>query len=437
MTQSLRARLDASRTRAEGIRRRMIAFQEELDWRCYRLYGLLTEPLETESPPEIALGERAFEIVLARRVAQGEMETAWFSRHGSTPITQVPAHWPEDYRGLVERRIALIESDRNIGLIERPEYKRRWSWTPWEEQERDALRGWLLDRIEVVFSGRDGSAEAPAGKAPEPRLTSTARLADRLHADAEFMDVAAVYTGRVDFDPAALVADLVESESVPFLPVLRYKDSGLRKRAQWEETWRLQRREDAIDAEVEAQLRTPSDATAGSDAAAAAALIAEQRRRKHAELGDIAVPPKYTSADFLKTGFWRLRGGLDVPKERFVSYPGCERDADRSLPIAWAGWNPLQQAMAIATYYLDVQEREAWDAQRLTPLLAGIQELLPWILQWHNDYDPESGQRLGDYFAGFLAEEARTLGLTLETLRAWSPPVQAGARRGRKPRGGN
>ena len=275
---------------------------------------------------------------------------------------------------------------------------------------------------------------APGGKAPEPRLTSTARLADRLHADAEFMDVAAVYTGRVDFDPAALVADLVESESVPFLPVLRYKDSGLRKRAQWEETWRLQRREDAIDAEVEAQLRTRPDA--GSDAAAAEALVAEQRRRKQAELGDIPVPPKYASADFLKTGFWRLRGGLDVPKERFVSYPGCERDADRSLPIAWAGWNPLQQAMAIATYYLDVQEREAWDAGRLTPLLAGIQELLPWILQWHNDYDPESGQRMGDYFAGFLAEEARTLGLTLEALRAWSPPVQAGARRGRKPRGG-
>ena len=35
-----------------------------------------------------------------------------------------------------------------------------------------------------------------------------------------------------------------------------------------------------------------------------------------------------------------------------------------------------------------------------------------------------------------LMPNARTLGLTLETLRAWSPPVQAGARRGRKPRGG-
>jgi hypothetical protein len=77
----------------------------------------------------------------------------------------------------VEQCIALIESDRNIGLIERPEYKRRWSWTPWEEQERDALRGWLLDRIEALFSGRIGP-ETAGVQAPEPKVTATVRLAD-------------------------------------------------------------------------------------------------------------------------------------------------------------------------------------------------------------------------------------------------------------------
>ena len=35
----------------------------------------------------VALGERAFEIDLARRVAAGEAQTAWFERHGSTPRT--------------------------------------------------------------------------------------------------------------------------------------------------------------------------------------------------------------------------------------------------------------------------------------------------------------------------------------------------------------
>lgn len=437
MTEPLRQRLDRSRARAEGIRRRMIALQEELDWRCYRLYGLLDTPLDTDRPPEVALGERAFEILMARRIEAGALETAWFTRHGSTPITAIPAHWPEDYRALVAQRIALIESDRNIALIERPEYKRRWSWTPWEEQERDALRGWLLDRLETLFSGRIGS-ETAGVQAPEPKVTTTVRLADRLHDDPEFMALAAVYRGRVDFDLPALVAELVESESVPFLPVLRYKESGLRKRAQWEETWRLQRREDAIDAQVESEQRARQaldpQADPVSAQATAEALAAEQRRRKQAELGAIPVPPKYRSADFIKATWWSLRGGLDVPKERFVSLPGCERDSDRGLPILWAGWSPLQQAMAIAAYYLDMKEREGWDAGRLTPLLCGVQELLPWILQWHNDVDPDTDQRMGEYVADFLADEARALGLTLDALRAWSPPATTTPRRGGRPR---
>src|SRR5262249_23229117 len=41
------AREDLIKARAEyeSIRRRMIALQEELDWECYRLYGLIDEPL--------------------------------------------------------------------------------------------------------------------------------------------------------------------------------------------------------------------------------------------------------------------------------------------------------------------------------------------------------------------------------------------------------
>ena len=52
---------------------------------------------------------------MARKMAAGELQTTWFERHGSTPITEIPAEWPEDYKRLVERRIELIETDRNIG----------------------------------------------------------------------------------------------------------------------------------------------------------------------------------------------------------------------------------------------------------------------------------------------------------------------------------
>ena len=148
-------------------------------------------------------------------------------------------------------------------------------------------------------------------------------------------------------------------------------------------------------------------------------------------MGAIPVPPKYKSTDFLKTNVWRLRGGLDVPKERWISYPGCERGADGSLVIAWAGWNHLQQATALAGYYVEVKENEGWDAARLQPLLAGLLELVPWLEQWHNEMDPVFGERMGTYYRGFVTDEARALGFTLEDLRAWKPAVVP-ARRGRR-----
>src|SRR5690348_17428275 len=108
---------------------RMLALQEELDWERYRLYGLIDDDLTYggDDLPGLALGERAFEIALARAVEAGEEVTAWFSRHGSTPVTEVPAHWPAAYRDLVQRRLDLIASDPAIGVLERPEYKRRWA----------------------------------------------------------------------------------------------------------------------------------------------------------------------------------------------------------------------------------------------------------------------------------------------------------------------
>ena len=126
----------------------MIALQEELDWQCYQLYGLLSDDLRYtgDDLPELNLGERAFEIVMARQMAKSELETTWFERHGSTPITEIPTHWPEAYRKLVARRIKVIETNKEIGLIEKPEYKRRWNTEPWEEQEQRALKNWLLDR---------------------------------------------------------------------------------------------------------------------------------------------------------------------------------------------------------------------------------------------------------------------------------------------------
>lgn len=399
------ATLETSRARAAELQSRMVALQEELDWECYRLYGLADDDLTfpTGRLPLLERGQRAFEIVLARKMAAGEATTTWFERHDATPITDLPDDWPADYRQLVERRIELILSDRSLGLVERPEYKRRWNWEPFDKLQRDALRMWLLDRLEASELW------------PEPQLSSTSRLADRLRGDATFTEVARLYAGS-DADLADVVADLVAAEAVPYVAAYRYKPSGLRKRQVWEQVWDLQRREDAIDARAS----LPSDHADHLDVEGVA--LAKK------ELGKIPVPPKYGSGDFVKTSYWRLRGKLDVPKERFVLYPGTRVGSDSSPVIGWAGWDHLEQARALAGH-LQARIDDGAEPEELTGLLAGLAELVPWLVQWHNEVDPEYGEQMGDFFATFVDTQARDLGLTPDDLATWQPPAPT---RGRK-----
>ena len=124
---------------------------------------------------------------MARRMERGELGTQWFARHRSTPIAGIPRDWPEPYREVVAERIKLIERDRNIGLIERPECKRRWQSGTWEQKEQARLRTWLLDLCEErsLWSGPDR----------QPRAMTVNRLADRLRADAEVVSVARQLAG--------------------------------------------------------------------------------------------------------------------------------------------------------------------------------------------------------------------------------------------------
>jgi hypothetical protein len=378
-----RTQLEAARAEATRLRMAMIAAQEELDWHCYRHYGLHDEALEHPDPPPIRFGERAFEIALARKLAAGEETSTWFERHGAQPVTELPAHWPADYRQLVERRLAAIAANPNLTLIEQPTFKRRWNQPAWEELEREALRGWLLDRL-----------EGPAFWAGTPTLRTTRDLAARAAGDADFVHAVELYTGQAGADLHATIAALVASEAVPFLPAQRYTASGLRKRAIWEETWALQRREDAGE-----------------------------------PVGRIPAPPKYKGEDMTTKDVWRLRGPLDVPKERFIAYPALERLPDTALVVGWAGWSHLEQAQALAEAYDLAARTLGWPTERLVPLLAGLDELLPWLHQWHHDRDPATGTRPSEDFAAFLDEELRLQGLTRADLRAWTPPAPTAGRR--------
>jgi hypothetical protein len=405
------------------IRERMISLQEELDWDCYRLYGLIEEDLTYgKEPPPLRFGWRAFEIAMQPRIASGELQTTWFGRHNATPLPGPHPEWPQDYQDVVRRRIGVIATNRNIALIEQPEYKRRWNTEPWADQLARALRSWLLDRLEsyLDFDGRMNDDGKPTAQLPVA-LLSVGRLADVARRDPQFHEVGALYRDDEAFDVTRLVTELVESESVPLLPILRYKPTGLRKRSEWENTWDLQRQEDAIDARIKLAQDHP-DSLTEPDAA----------NLKKKDVGTIPVPPKYINTDFTKGDYWRLRGKLDVPKERWVSFPYCEGE-DGTLVVAWAGYDHLQLAKAISAHYVDIQERLGGrDDPRLVPLLACVIELLPWLKQWHNDLHPEYGVGMGDYFEGFLQEESRDVGLTLDQIKAWQPPQRAGSRTRRR-----
>lgn len=383
---ALRSLLAERQARDSVLIGRMVSLQEELDWQVLSAYGLVADhfPVLGVSAPPITLGQRAFEILLARRVAAGEAETTWFQRHGSTPITKIPADWPDDYRDVVERRIELIESDPDVGLIERPEHKRRWNRASWEARQRDALTTMVLDALEDRELWSD------------PRARSTVELTDVLRTQPVMVEALELLAHKKDTGLAATVRRLIVDGAVPHLAAQRLTEKGLAKHAVWERVWDLQRAED------------------------------------RGEVGTIPVPPKYAQADFRSSVFWKHRGKLDVPKERFVLIPNAERGADTSPVVGWAGWDERDLARALAGRIMELREQDAADAERVTPLLAGVLELLPWIHQWHPEGDALYGGPPGRYFEGWLDGQLAELAITRETLRSWRPPAPT---RGRKAKG--
>ena len=389
-----RAALNAARAEWQRLRALMVAWQEELDWHTYRAYGLIEEaltavevsgepPYPGDALPAVQLGQRAFEIVLSRRLAAGEESSQWFTRHGSTPITEIPAEWPADYRDLVQRRLDAIAANPQIRLLERPEFKRRWASESWEAMETAALTAFILDRLERRELWFTGGA---------PQVRSVAQIADAVRHDEAIQGAVELLYGRYA-DRVAVFTALLADECVPFAAAWRYKPSGMVKRAEWEAVWEMQRREDAE------------------------------------ETLDIPVPPKYAQGDFRKQSYWKHRGKLDVPKERFIAYPGAQRENDTTPVYGWAGWDHAEAAQALAELLVDRADRQDWEAERLVPLMAGLAELEPWLHQWHADVDPEFGTSVADDITALLDERLAAAGLTRADVAAWRPPE---ARRGRR-----
>lgn len=387
----------AERARLRGI---LVSLQEEMDWRVYGLFGLPTLPAPSVDAVlvPVAPEHRPFEVRLARDVGTDISASEWFRIHHRTPPADVAGPLADLYR----QRLRLLEDDvhgKELRLLETPETKRRWSPPDDAGAFVEAARAWLLDRIEQVFRDQ-----------PTPELLLARQVALALARDPRVHAVHELLTEESGLDLARLVADLTDAEGVPFLAALRYTATGLEKRRGsnpdqlegWELTWELQRAEDAgrLDAAL-----------------------------KEHKLKAIPVPDKYGPPDFQRH-YWGLRGALDVPKERFVTVAPGASDDDPTPLVGWAGWDHLQQAQALSGLYQRRKVEDGWTKDRLLPLLAGLDEQVPWLLQWHDDLSPTFGVKLGSFFSDFVAAQAHELGVSVADLRAWRPEKTT---RGRAP----
>ncbi|BAK35876.1 hypothetical protein MLP_28620 [Microlunatus phosphovorus NM-1] len=389
MTSPLKLRSDASNKYSSSLAH-MISLQEELDWYVYGVVGVFQSAsmqMWCEFPPKILPGQRAFEIALARGVSKaGEIPT-WFAEHGIVPHTELPSGWSPSYRALVERRIEMLGSDDLLGLLERPEYKRRWStWDDWNSRYDQSLRDWILSELESRrFWFSEGS---------HPRPISIAQLADMVSREELLVRAICMLERRPDVSIVPFLSNLLTGEAVPFLAAYRMTEGGLRKSDSWREI---------VNSQMEDGDEFPRPA---------------------------ALPRPFEEQDFRSSIWWQARGKLDVPKERFILYPDAGRSTDSTLLLGWAGWDHAEQALALAMIIAE-REEEGWTDERLIPLVAGLAELQPWVEQWHAEVDPTYGVSLAAFCREQLAERSRQVGRSPEQLADWRPKPATRGRRAR------
>jgi Nuclease-related domain/N-6 DNA Methylase len=379
----LRTLADA-RQRAASLARRMVCDQEELDWLMYEALGIVPTALgptegaaQSEHRPFAWLADEPPRGIDPRLVEVWAERRRYIQRVPALKVLESPLYKRpfEESFGMPEALAA--STDGQDGEEPHPDRPLPWMEARGDHAEHQvevACEAWLLAKLEAELRG-----------AAPPRCLSATELASRL-ARVDGVSAVATLVGQPEqHDLTDLTRSLLEAHSVPFLAALRHTESGLSKHAVWEDTWALQRRQDA------------------------------------GELLEPPFPPPYRREDYRDAMSWRYRGKLGVPRERFIAYPGGEGNGGPSR-YGWAGWDANQRATALAALYEQQRHRNGWVPDRLCPFLAGLLELAPWVER--GPRESSTGHAEYDY-AQFVATQARELGLSIERIRAWRPPNHA------------
>jgi hypothetical protein len=215
---------------------------------------------------------------------------------------------------VLEARLARIECDETLAILEQPVYKRRWSQTPWNERVRSATTAFLADALEAIVR-----------EAGPTRPLALVDFVAYVHRDPKVVAIAALLeadTGRL----AEILQTVLDANAIPDAPSRLFKPSGLEKFAadalagapdaaepfppgsatNWKRVWRLQEREDQGET-----------------------------------IDPMPVAPPFTRVDYAHANGWNLRGKFNVPNERFIVY-----DDVAPKRYGWGGWTTAERARA-------------------------------------------------------------------------------------------
>ena len=389
-TRDLAAKLAVRWHEADSLRERMVALQEELDWIVYVALRIadpdcLTDPNRYRDLT-CPRGSRPFERKAGRTSTVRAGGRALALEEGESPPVGALPDWVED---TWRRREEATAASPELQMLETPVFKRAWRDTEQNiaepeyrrRKDDDDLRAWLSDHIERWVSAREASF-------------GLGQLVGGLQDQPVVLRVAEVLSGRPDFNLDVLVGQLVMTEAVPGHRFHTYTEAGLTKRKAWEDTWALQRREDAGE-----------------------------------KVGDIPVPPEYSqgsrgkSTDFLRTEYWQLRGKLDVPKERFIAFTEVPGRSGAEILYGWAGWTPVQRLKAILAIDEELEDASVPLADRIG-LLDSAWRLLPEVAR----DDAAAAARLKAELQALVGPEGPSRELIDDWKKRFPPPTTRATR---------
>ncbi|MCL2823275.1 MAG: BREX-2 system adenine-specific DNA-methyltransferase PglX, partial [Polyangiaceae bacterium] len=278
----------------------VIGLQEELDWLCYAIYGLDdgSDVVSVEDVEPCEITWLPWCLDFADEDRPNAEPSGWWKYHGWQPCSEIPSCVSDKLRVRIENRRRRAAITRGIGLIENCNYKRGWEMPSYEEDEYCALSGWLADMVE-------GAAMTCTLAFTVVDIVSILSTDSRVQAVCEVMG---------DSDQHAIgsrFAAILDGNSLPNHRFHVFKPSGLEKLDAWERTW------------------------------------AEQIREDLGEKIAPMVPPAFDVTDFHRRDFYRHRGKLNIPRERFIVFTEDSMHR-RSLPLyGWAGWTAVQRINVI------------------------------------------------------------------------------------------